>query len=658
MRFCNFLKKSFRFFAISLFVFCLFIFWISNSNALAQGGQDFSSLPDDIATNMVRAEEQEKLGNLKETTRYLNQIASIYWEQKNYPKAIEFYEKSINFNQKLSNETGIYALYSNLAMIYADIQDYPKSAEYFQKTLVGRKKYKDKVAIISAQINLSVVLNNLKRYQESIEQLEGALTNSITIKDTKQMNSCYLMLAEVYDKIGNEKKYREYLDLYNVFRTQALKESEVKMSRMNEKIKLQSKENEILESKKKIQELELQNKALALNQKEQELEKSETEKLSLLEKMTKSELLVQYLKQDSIRKAKENEWKAFKIKKINEENESQRKQQALIRNALIIGGILLLIILAILAMRYQEKQKSNKMLLLKNTEIMEAQKEIIIQKDYIWEQNHKLEFAFDEIKEKNKDITDSIQYASYIQKAMLPSISEIQSVFADSFVLFQPRDVVSGDFYWFFQKDELAIMAAVDCTGHGVPGAFMSMIGDSLLKQVVKDKKIYEAGLILKTIHEGVTIQLQQDTTANRDGMDIALVVWNKKTKILQFAGAHNPLFYIKDGVVGEIKGDKKGIGGYTKVMKTLESEFESHNIDLNNAKECTFYLYSDGYQDQFGGAENRKFMSRKFKDLLLSIHTLPFDQQKIMLKNIFEEWKGTENQMDDVLVMGAKIVV
>ncbi len=645
-------------FCILLLIFC---FW--TNLMFSQGntqGLDFSSLSDDIPTNLTRAEEQEKLGNLKEATRFFNQAASIYWEKKDYTNAINYFEKSISINEKLNNETGIYALYSNLAMIYADKLDYNKSADYFQKTLVGRKKRKDKVGIISAQINLSVILNNLKRYEESAGHLEGALQNSMVMKDTKQMSSCYLLLAEVYEKMGNEAKYKENMNLHNTFRTAALRENEYKIKEMKRLTEKQKQENEILESKKKIQELEIQNKALTIVQKEKELEESKTKQLSLMEQMSKADLIVAYLRQDSIRKYRENEVKALKIKEINEKNETQRQQQALIRNSLIVGALLLLVIMAILARRYQEKKKSNELLLQKNHEILEAQSEIITQKDYIWEQNHRLEIAFEEIKEKNKDITDSIQYASYIQKAMLPNITEIQKTFNNSFVFFQPRDVVSGDFYWFYEVNDIAFMAAVDCTGHGVPGAFMSMIGDSLLKQIVKDHKIYQAELILKKLHEEITHQLQQNTTENRDGMDIALVVWNKKTKILQFAGAHNPLFYIKDGQVGEVKGDKKGIGGYTKVMKTLEQDFDHHIFDLNDTKEFIFYIYSDGYQDQFGGGENgelnRKFMSKKFKELLFNIHQKPFDEQKQILKTSIDNWQGSQRQMDDILVVGAKI--
>lgn len=262
---------------------------------------------------------------------------------------------------------------------------------------------------------------------------------------------------------------------------------------------------------------------------------------------------------------------------------------------------------------------------------------------------------------KNKDITDSINYAQRIQQAILPLPEDFTKVFPQSFIYFQPRDIVSGDFYWFYQTKKAdqnwVYIAAADCTGHGVPGAFMSMIGNTLLNEILNEKQIYETDLILNQLHLEVRAALKQDTAQNttNDGMDIALCRINLDTLELQYAGANRALYIFKK-VENEIqfvdvKPNKFPIGGYQ--AETIRS-FTAHHIQL--VKGETFYIFSDGYADQFGGASNKKFMVKRLQNELMAMQKLPMHEQRYLVQKLVMDWKGDAEQVDDILMIGVRV--
>jgi serine phosphatase RsbU (regulator of sigma subunit) len=254
-----------------------------------------------------------------------------------------------------------------------------------------------------------------------------------------------------------------------------------------------------------------------------------------------------------------------------------------------------------------------------------------------------LSHAFQEIK-------DSINYAQKIQTAILPLDEDIKNELEDSFVLFRPRDVVSGDFYWFYTKDEKVLIAAVDCTGHGVPGAFMSMIGYSLLSEIVSKEDNLNAAQILNKLHEGVRKSLKQnrDIFESKDGMDIALTVIDKESNTLQYAGAKRPLFYYNGHTFMETKADKQSIGGLE-----IEHDFSFTNHDFELKKGDTFYMFTDGYVDQFGGEKDKKFSTLRLKNLLAEMQALTLEKQEEQLNTIINDWKKNTEQTDDILVIG-----
>ena len=257
----------------------------------------------------------------------------------------------------------------------------------------------------------------------------------------------------------------------------------------------------------------------------------------------------------------------------------------------------------------------------------------------------------EQLASKAKNIEDSITYARRIIEAMMPSQKKMKSIMPYSFALSIPKDIVSGDFYWIAKKNNKIFLAAVDCTGHGIPGAFMSIIGYDLLRNIITEQGIEEPAEILNQLDKGVTDTLRgaEDIEVS-DGMDISFCTINPERKYIEFAGAMNPLYLVRDNNILEFKGDRASIGSKNATNKKY---FKNQRIPLQ--KEDVIYLFSDGFPDQFGGPHGKKFKYRRFRHLLLNIHTLPFDKQKETIYKSIEKWRGELEQVDDILLLGAK---
>ncbi len=267
------------------------------------------------------------------------------------------------------------------------------------------------------------------------------------------------------------------------------------------------------------------------------------------------------------------------------------------------------------------------------------------------ERTFELKVRNEEISIKNKEITDNVNYAKRIQSAILPDLKKIYDSLRNSFVLYLPKDIVSGDFYSFFQNENKVILIAADCTGHGVTGAFLSVVGNSLLTQIIQERKIEEPGKILDYLHEEMIATLNQRNSESTDGMDISICSINLKTNTMQFAGANRPLWLYRNNELTIINPNKYPVGG---LQISHEENFETHTLQLE--KGDTFYIFTDGYSDQFGGDNGKKLMTKKFKETLMSIQNLDMQKQKEFLMEYLEKWKGKNDQVDDVLVMGVRI--
>jgi serine phosphatase RsbU (regulator of sigma subunit) len=265
-----------------------------------------------------------------------------------------------------------------------------------------------------------------------------------------------------------------------------------------------------------------------------------------------------------------------------------------------------------------------------------------------------IEIQKGELELKDKDITDSLIYAQRIQEALLPSEDYFRKHFEDSFILFKPKTIVSGDFYWIGEKNEKIFVVAADCTGHGVPGALMSMIGLEIVEKAINEENIEVPSHILAVMNKGLEKTFSREKnigTIIRDGMDIGLCVIDRKRKKVEYAGAFLPLYLIREGSLVEIPADKIIIG-----MNPEGKPYIDHEIDL--LENDIFYLFSDGYVDQFGGSENKKFMYRRFRYLLLTIHNFPINDQKSILEDNIKTWMGINEQVDDMLVIGFRPLI
>jgi len=294
---------------------------------------------------------------------------------------------------------------------------------------------------------------------------------------------------------------------------------------------------------------------------------------------------------------------------------------------------------ALLKMRSELEERERGL----ETKVKERTEEVVRQKEEVERQSKK-------VVELYKNVTDSIRYAKRLQESILPSEARIKELLPENFVFYRPKDIVSGDFYWVEPVAGKVVFATVDCTGHGVPGAFMSLVGYNGLNQVVKERGLTQPGKVLAELNRIAYEMLHKDRDQFiRDGMDMALCCFDPVTRTLEYAGANCPLYLMRDGSIEQFTPDKMPIGGFD----LGEHTFLDHRIELKQGD--TVYLFSDGYADQFGGPKGKKFLYRRFRELLLEITNEPLEKQKVLLSDALREWRGAQEQVDDILIMGMR---
>jgi len=457
---------------------------------------------------------------------------------------------------------------------------------------------------------------------------------------------------EIYNQIERELEQEKIIVLeQNRLIEQQLEE----ISRQQEQISLQQGHIERQKEEIESQALMLRRLESDILQRQQELE---SKNLQIMQQNREIEIQLAELEKNRLEVARQTE--------VLQEQQAQiSRQHGMIQDQNIILGrqleqiekqrlmiwfffILLLFALALawfIYKSYQIKKEANIKLEQKNIMITNQRNEIEKQRDDISEQR-------DRIAEQNKLITDSIYYAQRIQQALLPDDNSLSNVLDHFFIIYKPKDIVSGDFYWESVIGKEIVIVAADCTGHGVPGALMSMLGVTFLNDIVRNRKITRPSEILDNLREYVIDALHQHGTRDDeiyDGMDIAVCTINQESSIIQFAGAYNPLFLIRNGELLHFKGDRMPVAIGDNMIS-----FSNQIIELE--PEDQVYIFSDGYIDQFGGEDNKKFMRKRLVDLLLEVSEKPMHEQKSILLYRFEEWKGDNEQTDDVVMIGLKI--
>ncbi|HAA12270.1 MAG TPA: hypothetical protein DCE41_11440 [Cytophagales bacterium] len=545
-------------------------------------------------------------------------------------QAIEAYKEALQINEEKGNNNAIAIISSGLGKAYQDLNQFTESVNYFNRAIQAYQAMGKKRELAGEYINLSNTRSYSGQYAEANSAAEIGLDLAKELQDANLLKTFYLLLFESHQAMGNTEEASEAYQQYTIWKGQLDRAQLDNQTRQAQQAQQQ------------------------LNQRDQQLEQTTQILDSTSQELNATKQLAELRKQriaDLDEKERLQEENNLRLQKQLEAEEEA--QQYLIIGIMVAFALTLYILRGLMINR-----RKNAILATQNNEIHQQKIELMVQRDKIRSKSKQLEAALVEIKDANTKITSSINYAKRIQEAMLPAADSISQHLPDSFVLFKPRDIVSGDFYWYTHLpgpnnngDGRTIISAIDCTGHGVPGAFMSMIGTELLNKIVLMQRFTKPGQIVTELHNQVRLALNQEKTENKDGMDLAMCTIHGDGKTLEYSGAQNPLVYIQDGEIHQVKATRYSVGG---IQKERERIYENHTLVFD--KPTWVYLFSDGYPDQFGGETGRKFMIKRMKNLLLEIHQKPMTDQQRILNDTIEDWRGTYRQIDDILVIGFKM--
>lgn len=548
----------------------------------------------------------KQMNNLLGQAMNYNNIGEVYEFKGNYLKAKEYYSKSLDLNYQINSLKGIAINFNALGKIELFLGNTQKAYDYFIKSLEIDKTLGDKKFIADSYINLAKAQLRLNYHKSALDNIHSCLKIATEIKSLTHFQQAYEVLSDYYQKIQEYSKTLEYYKLSASYKDSVLNEKNSRhIATIQTLYETEKKENEI---KHLLQQHELKQRAII----------------------------------------------------------RQKNQTYILLLGLLLSGVMLFIIYFALknkrktaeqlAKQIEEIELKNMLLEEKNQEIEAKTVEIEKNKDFIVQKNKNLEEAYSIIETYIQKITDSIRYAERIQDSIQPSLSSIKQYFSDTFIFSRPKDIVSGDFYWMLPRGNKVFFALADCTGHGVPGAFMSIIGIGLINQAVNQYMLYKTDDILSFIDEQLVNRLSKskNETILKDSMDIAMCVFDKETYTLEYTSALIPLFLQRNGEVQELKPNFVTLG------TRLQSSQNSKNFTVNSVKLMAgdwLYLSSDGYFDQQGGENHKKFMRSRFKEQLIKM-TAEMDSisRYSQLERTFLEWMNRSEQIDDVLIWGIRI--
>ena len=564
-----------------------------------------------------------------------NGIGNTYMLMGNYEQSINYYMQALKIYEKSDDRERIIMVNNNIAGVYTYMGEDSKALEYYMQGL----KSTQKVQVANAYNNIGTVYLNKKMYTKARENFFSALTIQEALGNPRYAVIALMNIGESY---SGTKEFGKALE-YNFKALELAEELEDpdRVCGIKFNIALMYYEQKDFQKALEYSQSSLQQaKKLGMNGRVltgylqlADIYKGLSEYKKALESYQQytavKDTMFNIEKASSIAELQtkyETDKKEKEIQLLTKDNELKEKaakEQRIVRISLIGGLFLLLVLSLVLYNRYRFKQQANALL--------ESQKR--------------------KIEKQNTTIIDSIDYAKTIQEAILPSTKTVEALFPESFILYKPKAIVSGDFYWFAEQDSKIICAVADCTGHGVPGAFMSMLGNNILQNVVQKQPDAKPAAILDSLNEELIYVLtQEERSSVKNGMDIALIAVDQKGMKLEFAGAQNSLYMVRDGQLSEIKADRFSIGSLNKGEAI---HFSNHSVDLR--KDDMIYLFSDGYPDQIGGPYRKKFYYQPFKDLLISISQFDVQEQQKRLDETITNWKASYEQTDDILVIGIR---
>jgi serine phosphatase RsbU (regulator of sigma subunit) len=602
----------------------------------------YKSQPD---TALLYSEQALKLAEQLDYKRGVGKayhnIGVVYYRNARYTESINYYVMAVKVLEEINDKNTLQKTYNNIGNVFFQQLNFDKAEEYYLASLRIKQENGDFLGMARSYNNLGSVSQNKKAYDKALDYYNSALTIMENLKDNEGKSQCLNNIGMIYIWKNEHKKALEILN-----EALAIKEE------LNDKIGIANTLNNIADIFYQMKEygpaIEILNKSIALAKEmnAREVYKSAYEKLSQANSALGNyksayqyHTLYSQVKDSLLSEAQTKLTAEMEAKYENEKKEKENielRSENDIRDMQIYalsGGFLLVIILSfVIYSGARQKQKANQLLSAQNEEIT---------------------FQKTLIEQKNKDITDSIQYAKRIQEAIYPSRQLVKRHLENSFILFKPKDIISGDFYWMATIENKILFAAVDCTGHGVPGALMSIVGCNGLNQAVNEHKLTKPSEILNQLNKTVnhTLNKKKGEVTLQDGMDIALCCFDKEKMMLEYAGAYNPLYLVRDNQLSEIKADRHAVGAYIENEIKL---FTNNEIEVKPGD--MVYVFSDGYADQFGGENGKKFTYKKFKDALNAISRKSTEEQRHSLQSTFEQWKAMHDQVDDVCVIGVRL--
>lgn len=553
----------------------------------------------DLIRNLLDALEFFEKAEEDETglSKCLNFLALANESYGDYERGLRFAQKAVSEAEQIGYREGVGDALSTLGLIYSRLCDFDKSLESYNDSLAIRKEIGNNKAI-SSSFNLIARTHSLSGdYEKALHYYQQSLVLRTKTKDKSGMPWTHLGIASLYEKTED---YDQALEHYQtgLELNKALREKRCQLQCLMGEGRVYLKLAKLKEGFTSLQ---------------QSLKLAEELRAKPLIYETHLALAEYYELSGEYHKALEHfkQYQQMEKEVLNAESQNRMKNQQI-------------------AFAVERSKREAEIHQLKNVELKKA---------------------YDEIEEKNMEITDSIRYAKRIQDAVLPPEEVFSEFMPEHFILYRPRDIVSGDFYWMTEKDHFTVVVVADCTGHGIPGAFMSMLGVSFLNDIVGRMENLQANMILEQLRSQMIESLHQTGKEGeaKDGMDMSLCIFDHETKKLQFSGAFNPIYHVRKGKLTELKADRMPIAIHWKI----DAEFTNQEIEIREGD--TIYMFSDGYADQFGGPEGKKFRYKPLKDLLLSLQDKPMDEQEIILEDNFDEWKGALPQVDDVILMGLK---
>ena len=620
----------------------------------------------------VKEKKEKKFLQESEITIY-RKIGNIYRDELSaLPKALEYYQKSLKKAEEINFKKGIAVAQFSIGNVYQDLSDNGKALDYFQKGLKMFEVIGDKKGIGLCLTGIGLVLNEQSQYKKALEYFNKSKKMFEDIKDENNISTTLINIAYSHEQLNDNASaladYQKSLELCkqigdsagigvslagigNVYQRTDIKKAEQYYSQAlqiakqfqdltNEKENLNALKEVYRKQKKYKEALDLYDNYISVRD---SISSQQNNK-----EIAKMEMQSDFEKKEAVAKAEHE-------KQIAIEEEKNKKQRVIIFSVVI--GLLLVVIFSIFILnRWRVTQRQKKIIEIqkeevdKQRELADSRRIIAEEQKYVIEtQKTEVEKQKKLVEDHQKEIIDSITYAKRLQEAILPPLDFVKKHLPDSFILYKPKDIVAGDFYWMEELDNTIFIAAADCTGHGVPGAMVSVVCCNAINRTVKEFGLRETGKILDKVTELVLETFEKSGEDVKDGMDISLMAIHKTNKQINWSGANNPLLYFSNGEAIEIAADKQPVGKHDN-----RKPFTTNTISY--LPDTTFYLFTDGYADQFGGPKGKKFMYKKMQAKLLEVSNKPMNEQKKNLDETITEWKGSTEQVDDICIIGIKI--